>query len=196
MCVFDWRAKKKAVRGPFCAEKCCPSTTPCEFPNKANHVLHALCQVLKPSNMATNQATVNPHVPVTQIEGLGLHVVNITRYVIRIKKHLHNRIEIIEIESNRKECESLHHYWVDVHAKVVCHLPCSQTDPLYPGKQVHAAVPFSTKHVPPFWQKRISQGSTIRNITYSLVRLQVAYHFSRNSITETKILMLQILLVF
>ena len=60
--------------------------------------------------MATNQATVNPHVPVTQIDGLGLHVVNITRYVIRIKKHLHNRIEIIEIESNRKECESLHHY--------------------------------------------------------------------------------------
>ena len=62
------------------------------------------------SNMATNQATVNPHVPVTQIEGLGSHVVNITRYVIRIKKQLHNRIEIIEIESNRKECESLHHY--------------------------------------------------------------------------------------
>ena len=60
--------------------------------------------------MATNQATVNPHVPVTQIEGLGSHVVNITRYVIRIKKQLHNRIEIIEIESNRKECESLHHY--------------------------------------------------------------------------------------
>ena len=60
--------------------------------------------------MATNQPTVNPHAPVTQIEGLGLHVVNITRYVIRIKKHLHNRIEIIEIESNRKEYESLHHY--------------------------------------------------------------------------------------
>ena len=29
-------------------------------------------------------------------------------YVIRIKKHLHNRIELIEIESNRKEYESLH----------------------------------------------------------------------------------------
>ena len=41
----------------------------------------------------------------SQIEGLGLHVVNITRYVIRIKKHLHNRIEIIEIELNRKEYE-------------------------------------------------------------------------------------------
>ena len=29
----------------------------------------------------------------SQIEGLRLHVVYITRYVIRIKKHLHNRIE-------------------------------------------------------------------------------------------------------
>ena len=80
-----------------------------------------ICYTLffKFSNMATNQATVNPHVPVTQIEGLGLHVVNITRYVIRIKKHLHNRIEIIEIESNRKEYELLHHYWVDVHIYLV-----------------------------------------------------------------------------
>ena len=53
------------------------------------------------SNTAINdQATVNPPVPVTnsQIEGLGLYVVYITRYVIRIKKHLHYRIEIIEIE--------------------------------------------------------------------------------------------------
>ena len=58
--------------------------------------------------MATNQATVNPPVPNSQIEDLGLHVVYITRYVIRIKKHSHNRIEIIEIESNRKEYESLH----------------------------------------------------------------------------------------
>ena len=47
------------------------------------------------SNMVTNQATVNPPVPATsQIEGLGLHVVHIMRYVIRIKKHLHNRIRI------------------------------------------------------------------------------------------------------
>ena len=37
-----------------------------------------------------------------------MHVVYITRYVIRIKKHLHNRIEIIEMESNRKEYESSH----------------------------------------------------------------------------------------
>ena len=43
--------------------------------------------------MATNQATV-----LVYIEGLELHVVYITRYVIRIKKHLHNRIEIIEIK--------------------------------------------------------------------------------------------------
>ena len=50
--------------------------------------------------MSTNQATVNPHVPVTQIEGLGLHVVNITRYVIRIKKHLHNN------RNNRNRIES------------------------------------------------------------------------------------------
>ena len=49
----------------------------------------------------------------SQIEGLRLHVVYITRYVIRIKKHLHNRIEIIEIESNRKEYRSLHPYFLD-----------------------------------------------------------------------------------
>ena len=39
--------------------------------------------------MATNQATVNPPIPVTILK---------LRYVIRIKKHLHNQIEIIEIE--------------------------------------------------------------------------------------------------
>ena len=55
--------------------------------------------------MVTNQATVNPPVPVII---LRFHVVNITCYVIRIKKHLHNRIEILEIESNRKEYELLH----------------------------------------------------------------------------------------
>ena len=32
-------------------------------------------------------------------------------YVIRTKKHLHNRIEIIEIISNRKEYELLHPYF-------------------------------------------------------------------------------------
>ena len=56
--------------------------------------------------MATNQATVIPPFPVT----IGLRVVYFTRYVIRIKKHLHNGIEIMEIESNRKEYESLHPY--------------------------------------------------------------------------------------
>ena len=57
-----------------------------------------------------DQATVNPSVPVTILmEVWGLYVVYITRYVIRIKKHLHNRIDIIdiEIESNRKEYEAL-----------------------------------------------------------------------------------------
>ena len=36
----------------------------------------------------------------SQIEGFGFHVVYITHYmyVIRIKKHLHNGIEIVEIE--------------------------------------------------------------------------------------------------
>ena len=51
--------------------------------------------------MAMNQATVNPPVPGTILK---------SRYVIRIKKHLHNRIEIIEIELNRKEYKSLHPY--------------------------------------------------------------------------------------
>ena len=51
--------------------------------------------------MVTNQATVRESscpCYYSQIEGLGLHVINITRYVIRIKKHLHNRTEIIEIK--------------------------------------------------------------------------------------------------
>ena len=49
-----------------------------------------------------------------------MHVVTITRYVIKIKKHLHNRIEIIknrkaiiEIEWNHKEYESLHPYFAE-----------------------------------------------------------------------------------
>ena len=48
-----------------------------------------------------DQATVNPPVPVTycQIEDLGWHCcLHYTHYVIRIKKHLHNQIKIIEIE--------------------------------------------------------------------------------------------------
>ena len=71
---------------------------------------HALCQVLKHGDEPSDCESSCPCY-YSQIEGLGLHVVYITRYVIRIKKHLHNRIEIIEIErqieSNRKEYESL-----------------------------------------------------------------------------------------
>ena len=71
---------------------------------------HALCQVLKRGDEPSDCESSCPCY-YSQIEGLGLHVVYITRYVIRIKKHLHNRIEIIEIErqieSNRKEYESL-----------------------------------------------------------------------------------------
>ena len=65
---------------------------------------HALCQDLKhgsePSDCESSCAYCHSH-----IEGLGLHVVYIVRYVIRIKKHLHNRIE-----SHRKDYESLHPY--------------------------------------------------------------------------------------
>ena len=52
------------------------------------------------SNMVTNQVTVNPPVPVSysQIKGLWFHVVYITHHVIKVKKHLHSRIEIVEIK--------------------------------------------------------------------------------------------------
>ena len=67
-------------------------------------VWNALCQVLKlgnePSDCESSRSCYY-----SKIEGLRLHVVNITHYIIRIKKHLHNRIEI---ELNRKEYESLH----------------------------------------------------------------------------------------
>ena len=69
-----------------------------------------------------------------------MHFVNITRYVIRIKKHLHNRIEIIEIEGlaiieielNRKEYESLHPVLVTVHARI---LPQGEMQPL-PSRRI------------------------------------------------------------
>ena len=49
--------------------------------------------------MAMNQATVSSCLCYySYIEDLGLHAVYITHYVIRITKHLRNRIEIIEIE--------------------------------------------------------------------------------------------------
>ena len=69
---------------------------------------YALCQVPKHCNEPSVCESSCPCY-YSQIEGLGLNVY-ITHYVIRIKKHLHNRIEIIEIESNRKEYESLHLY--------------------------------------------------------------------------------------
>ena len=48
------------------------------------------------SNMAMNdQVNVNPTFPVTILK---LHVVYITHYVIRVKKHLHNQIKTIEIK--------------------------------------------------------------------------------------------------
>ena len=66
---------------------------PLRIPNKANH----LCQVLKHRDESSDFESSSPCY-YSQIVGLGLHVANITRYVIRIKNHLHNRIEIIEIE--------------------------------------------------------------------------------------------------
>ena len=72
---------------------------------------HALCQVLKHGDEPSDCESSCPCY-YSQIEGLGLHVVYITCYVIRIKKHWHNRIEIfkIEIESKCKEYQSLHPY--------------------------------------------------------------------------------------
>ena len=72
---------------------------------------HALCQGLKHGDKPSDWESSRPRY-YSQIEGLGLYmyVVYITHYVIGIKRHLHNRIKIIEIESNRKEHESLHRY--------------------------------------------------------------------------------------
>ena len=67
---------------------------------------HALCQVLKHGNEPSVCESSCPCY-YSQFEGLWLNVAYITSYVIRIKKHLHNRIEIIEFESTRKEYESL-----------------------------------------------------------------------------------------
>ena len=64
---------------------------------------NALCQVLKHGDEGPSGCESSCPYYYSQIEGLGLNVVTITRYVIRITKHLHNQIEIIEIESNRKE---------------------------------------------------------------------------------------------
>ena len=72
---------------------------------------HPLCQGLKHGDEPSDCESSSPCY-YCQIEGLGLYmyVVYITHYVIRINKHLHNRIEIIKIELNCKEYESLHPY--------------------------------------------------------------------------------------
>ena len=58
---------------------------------------HTLCQVLKhgdePHDCESSCLSYYSY-----IEDLGLHAVYITRYVIRITKHLRNRIKIVEIE--------------------------------------------------------------------------------------------------
>ena len=59
---------------------------------------NALCQVLKHGDERPSGCESSCPYYYSQIEGLGLNVVYITHYVIRITKHLHNQIEIIEIE--------------------------------------------------------------------------------------------------
>ena len=58
----------------------------------------ALCQVLKCGDKRLSDCESSFPCYYSQIEGLGLHVVYITYYVIKIKGLLHNQIEIIEIE--------------------------------------------------------------------------------------------------
>ena len=84
MCIFDWRAKTIAVRAPFWVawQKCCPSTSPWEFPNKAiNHMQHTLCQVLKhgdePSDYESSCLCYYSY-----IEDLGLHAVYILHIML------------------------------------------------------------------------------------------------------------------
>ena len=84
-----------------------------------NHPLRiSLCQVLKHGDEPSDCESSCPCY-YSQIEGLGLDVVNITCYVITIKKQLRNGIEIIEIELNRKKYESLYPYkWQAPHKKL------------------------------------------------------------------------------
>ena len=83
-----------------CAILGCLVKMPWEFPNKASHVRHTLCQVLKQGNKRTSDSEYSCPCYYSQIKCLGLHVVYIvnTLCYIRIKKHLHNQIEIIEME--------------------------------------------------------------------------------------------------
>ena len=58
---------------------------------------YALCQVVKHGDEPSDSESSCPCF-YSQIEGLLFYVVYITHYLIRIKKHLHNRIEIVEME--------------------------------------------------------------------------------------------------
>ena len=62
---------------------------------------HAHCQVLNHGDEPSDCESSCPCY-YSQIEGLGLNVVYITRYIIRLKEHLHNRIEIIEPKGNKR----------------------------------------------------------------------------------------------
>ena len=78
----------------------CLVKMPWEFPNKASHVRHTLCQVLKHGNKQTSDSEYSCPCYYSQIKCLGLHAVYIVNALcyIRIKKHLHNQIEIIVVE--------------------------------------------------------------------------------------------------
>ena len=71
---------------------------PLSISKKVNHVRNTPCQVLKHGDERPSGCESSCPYYYSQIEGLGLNVVYITHYVIRITKHLHNQIEIIEIE--------------------------------------------------------------------------------------------------
>ena len=58
----------------------------------------AVCRVLKRGDERPSNCESSCPCYCSQIEGLWLHVVYIMYYVIKIKRHLHNQIEIIEIE--------------------------------------------------------------------------------------------------
>ena len=87
---------------------------PWEFPNKASHVRHTLCQVLKQGNKRTSDSEYSCPCYYSQIKCLGLHVVYIvnTLCYIRIKKHLHNQIEIIEWKGNNQNILELQGIWI------------------------------------------------------------------------------------
>ena len=132
MSVFDWRAKT-IVCAPFWVawQKCCPSTSPWEFPNRAiNHVQHTLYQVLKhgdePSDCESSCLCYYCY-----IEGLGLHTVYTARYVIRIKKRLRNRIEIErqKSKSNRiaRNMNIYTHKWNEIKLKLMIAITKSLT---------------------------------------------------------------------